>query len=355
MNNNILTRMGDGQRRSFSATEVKEDLLSGTQDAAERAKIPQLTTEELERLFEIFAEPSKVVSVAPGEEVIVTDDGCSMAFYQAQSSGGVGIPISRLQALLTHERACAADTTSLGHSDYSCKPVKSIIDSEKQEYYSASMLTTIPLFYGIQPNLGLYFQPDGPFPNPWHLLEKRDIKASLETQEEAAAQLTLDMVFIGKKLYEMGCEGINFDTAGSAGDADFGAALNAVAELKKVAPQMAIELGSAGEFIMGLHGQIKFKGERLAGMYPHQQVKAAEVAGADIYGPAVNVKLSKSIPWNLAKAVTYVKETVSVATIPVHANVGMGVGGVPMLEQPPIDCVTRASKALVQIGKADGL
>jgi len=33
----------------------------------------------------------------------------------------------------------------------------------------------------------------------------------------------------------------------------------------------------------------------------------------------------------------------------------MEVCGVPMLVASPIDCVTRASKALVQIGKADGL
>ena len=58
---------------------------------------------------------------------------------------------------------------------------------------------------------------------------------------------------------------------------------------------------------------------------------------------------------NLARAVTYVKETVKVANIPVHPNVGMGVCAVPMYEASPIDCVTRASKALVQIGKADGL
>jgi len=46
---------------------------------------------------------------------------------------------------------------------------------------------------------------------------------------------------------------------------------------------------------------------------------------------------------------------VAAVDIPVHANVGMGVGGVPMMEAPPIDSVTRASKSLVQIGKADGL
>ena len=59
--------------------------------------------------------------------------------------------------------------------------------------------------------------------------------------------------------------------------------------------------------------------------------------------------------WNLARAVTFVKECVAVANIPVHPNVGMGVCGVPMFEVPPIDAVTRTSKALVLIGKADGL
>jgi dimethylamine--corrinoid protein Co-methyltransferase len=44
-----------------------------------------------------------------------------------------------------------------------------------------------------------------------------------------------------------------------------------------------------------------------------------------------------------------------VADVPVHVNVGMGVCGIPMMEQPPIDSVTRVSKALVQLGKADGL
>ena len=57
----------------------------------------------------------------------------------------------------------------------------------------------------------------------------------------------------------------------------------------------------------------------------------------------------------IARTATFVKAAVEAANIPIHVNVGMGVGGVPMLEAPPIDSVTRASKSLVQIGKADGL
>jgi dimethylamine--corrinoid protein Co-methyltransferase len=90
-------------------------------------------------------------------------------------------------------------------------------------------------------------------------------------------------------------------------------------------------------------------------MYTFDQAKAVETAGADIFGMAVNTVTTKSVQWNLTRAVTYLKATTEAVNIPVHANVGMGVCGVPMMEQPPIDSVTRVSKTLVQIGKADGL
>jgi dimethylamine--corrinoid protein Co-methyltransferase len=234
--------MGDGELVFLSAEEVMEDILAGTQDASQRAGIPGLTSKESDQLFEIIAEPSRVVSVPPGEEVIVTDDGCSMSFYSGQDSGGIGISMSRMQAVLTYERACAADSTSMGHSDYSFKPVKPVINSEMNDYYTISLTTTAPFLYGAQPNMGLYFQPDGPHPNPADLLPQGKIKQAQEAQETAAEQLCQDLVFVGKKLNSIGCEGLNFDTAGSAGDADFRAALQAISDLKKAAPKMPIIL-----------------------------------------------------------------------------------------------------------------
>ena len=355
MSDKIMCRMGDGERVWLSPEKIKDDILRGTRDAAERANIPELTQDECEQLFDIIADSSKVVSVVPGEEVIVTDDAVSMLFYADQENSGQGIPMGRTQALLAYERACAADTISMGHTDYSFKQVKPIINYETQEYYTASQLTTAPLFYGSQPNMGLYFQPDGPYPNPAELLPLGKIPEALEAQEVAMEHLFADLVTIGKDMNAMGCEGLNFDTAASAGDADFKATLKAAEKLKILAPGMSIEVGMSSEFVMGMHGDITYKGKRLAGIYPHEQVKVVEEAGADIFGPAINVNTSESIPWNLARAVTFVKETVAVAGIPVHPNVGMGVCGVPMFEVPPVDAVTRASKSLVQIGKADGL
>ena len=163
------------------------------------------------------------------------------------------------------------------------------------------------------------------------------------------------MYTIGKRLNAAGCDCWNLDTTAAGGDPEFLAALEAVQKIKEVAPNMGIEMGMAGEFIIGVHGQMTFNGQRLAGMFPHEQVKVAEEAGVDIFGPVINTNCSKSFPWNLSRSLTFVKETVIEATIPVHANAGMGVCSIPMRTTPPIDSVTRMAKAMVQIAKVDGL
>ncbi len=111
----------------------------------------------------------------------------------------------------------------------------------------------------------------------------------------------------------------------------------------------------SGEFILGMHSELEYDGVRLAGLYPHDQVKRAEKAGVTIFGPVVNTKTSKSCPWNLARAITFIKRCCEEATIPVHVNMGMGVGAVTLHNHPPIDIVSRVSKAMVEICRLDGL
>jgi len=265
------------------------------------------------------------------------------------------IVIDRVQSLQVFERAMGADTLELQHIDYSFKPVKPIVGFELPDLDLLLNSTVAPVFYGGMPNLGLYSQPDGPCPNAAELMPLGKIEEARRAQEQACEYLTDDLVFVGSKLADVGLEGLNFDTSGSAGDADFLAALKGVERLKEKFPDLPILMGGAGEFILGMHGELTYDDKRIAGMYTIDQVKAVEKAGADIYGMAVNTSTTESVPWNLARAVTFLKATTDAATIPVHANVGMGVCGIPMMEQPPIDCVTRVSKALVQIGKADGL
>jgi dimethylamine--corrinoid protein Co-methyltransferase len=104
-----------------------------------------------------------------------------------------------------------------------------------------------------------------------------------------------------------------------------------------------------------MHGELTYNDVRLAGLYPHQQIQLAEKAGVTIFGPVVNSNTSKTCAWNIARVVTFLKYCVEQSNIPVHANMGMGVGGLPVTPFVPIDAVSRASQAVVEITRLDGL
>ena len=345
----IYSRMGDGSVVELSEREIKQDLEEGTRDAAERAKISPLSGDELAHLFDIYSAPYRFVSVEHGNEVVLSYDAATLKIRR------VGVSTHRIQSLQIYEKILGADTAELDHIDYSFKPVKPIIAYEQTEMEQALLMITIPLFYGAQPNLGSYTQPDGPCPNPMELLPQGKIAEARAAQEDMMEHAVQDMVYIASTMYGAGVDGINFDTTAAAGDADFLATLRAVEILRKKYPQMAIMVGMAGEFVLGMHGQLTYDGVQLAGLYPHKQRELAEKAGATIFGPAVNTNTDKSCAWNTARAVTFTKACVESSHIPVHADMGMGVGGLPVIDQPPTDAVSRASKAMVEITRLDGL
>jgi len=342
-------RLGDGTAVEMTEKEIMADLVEGSEDAADRGQVQPLAKEEYDYLLAIFCAPYKFISVEPGQEVILSYDAGTLKIRR------VGVNVDRIAALQIYEKIMGADTMELAHVDYSYKPVKPLAGFEQPVLEQALLYTHIPLFYGAQPNLGLYSQPDGPFPNPAELMPRGQIKEAQESYEASVEELVKDIVFICSLMYESGADGINLDTTGAAGDADFLAALLATEQLKKKYPDMCIELGMAGEFVLGMHSQLTYQGERLAGMYPHQQVKMAEAAGATIFGPVCNTNTSKSAAWNLARALTFTKACGAVSKIPVHPNMGMGVGGVTVNDQPPVDMVSRSSAAMTTICRLDGL
>jgi len=345
----IYTRMGDGSVVELSESELRRDLEEGSRHAAERARISPLSRDELAYLFDIYSAPYRFVSVERGNEVVLSYDAATLKIRR------VGISIHRIQSLQIYEKILGADTAELDHVDYSFKPVKPIMAYEQTELEQALLMMTIPLFYGAMPNLGSYTQPDGPCTNPMELLPQGKIAEARAAQEEMVEHAVKDMVYVASTMYEAGVDGINFDTTAAAGDADYLATLRAVEILKKKYPQMCIEMGMSGEFILGMHGELTYDGVRLAGLYPHKQRELAEKAGATIFGPAVNTNTDKPCAWNTARAVTFTKACVENSHIPIHANMGMGVGGLPVIDQPPTDAVSRASKAMVEIGRLDGL
>ena len=218
-----------------------------------------------------------------------------------------------------------------------------------------NMMVTIPLMYGAMPNMGLYSVPDGPYGNPADLMRGFKIDESREEAEKACEHLARDIAYVTTLLDSAGCEGFNLDTVGSAGDADFVAALRGCEEYRKACPNAYINFGMSSEHVIGLHGEIEYGGQVVAGMYPHDQVKLAAKAGANVFGAAVNTNTCRSYAWNVSRAVCMIKECVRQSPIPVHADLGMGVGGVPMEETPAVDATSRSNKLMIEIANVDGV
>ena len=345
----IFTRYGDGSPVELDENEVMRDLEDGTREAAERGNIPALSKEELQHLFDIFSSPHRFIGVEPGKEVVLSYDGTPIKLSRTQ------VNVDRLQCLQIYEKLLGADTLEMGYLDYSFKPIKSMVTYEQPLLEQILSATTAPVFYGAMPNLPLYTQPDGPFPNPAELLPQGKIEEARASYEESVEQAVRDIVYVSSALHEAGADAIILDTVGAAGDADYLAALKATEELREKYPGICVELGMAGEFVLGMHGEMNYDGKQLAGMYPHEQVKVAQKAGVTIFGPVVNTNTNESSPWNLSRAATYMKACCEAADIPVHVNMGMGVGAMTVHDHPPLDVASRASKAMVEICHLDGL
>ena len=340
----IPTRLGDGSLVEMTAAEVEADLHAGSETAVKRAKVPPLDSGEIAHLLDIFTSPAKFTSVDYGDEVILGFDG----------SGNADLAAPVLEQIV-YQNHHGADMIELWHHDYSYKAVRTVLSFQTQMLKDAQLQTVVPLNYGAMPDLGRYSQPDGPCPNWSELMPLGRIPEARAAQEEAVEHAERDMWCVAEAMVAAGADGLDFDTAGASGDADLLATLHVVRKIRDTWPDIGIEVGQAAELVLGMHGELEYEGRRLAGMWPLEQLRAVTAAGATIFGPAVNVNTTKSLAWNTARACALVKPVTAEATIPVHMNAGMGVGGVPMTPYPPSDATSRASKALVDVLKLDGL
>ena len=175
----IYTRLGDGWATELTEAELMQDIVDGTQAAAENARIDSLSSEEVDHLFDICKSGDRRTSVERGFEIVTTYDGPTIEIRHA------GIIANRQQALQIFERCFGADTMEFSHVDYSYKPSKSVVHEDLPVFEQSQMLMVIPLFYGAMPNLGLYTYPDGPMPNPGDLLPLGKIKEAQESYEAA--------------------------------------------------------------------------------------------------------------------------------------------------------------------------
>ena len=223
----IRTRMGSGFPVEMSESELMQDLTGGSEDAADRGKIPPLSEEELKYLFDLFSSTDRFLSVESGKEIVLSYDASPLKIIRA------AVNVHRIQSLQIYEKLLGADTLELGHVDYSFKPVKPIVGTEQTVLEQTLMVTHPRFFMAPCPNLGLYSQPDGPFPNPSELMPLGKIAEARDAFEMAVEDAIKDIVYVSGAMYESGADGINMDTTGAAGDADFLAALRATEILKQ--------------------------------------------------------------------------------------------------------------------------
>lgn len=344
MDARIISRMGDGSLVRLTRGDIRRDVEEGVAAAVRRAKVAPLAAGEVDHLVDIFASSSRFSAVDIGDEVVLSYDGCG-----SQDMG------TRINDLQYYEQYLCADAVELYHHDYSFKPVKTVLAYEQSVMRQAQWVITAPCGYGAMPDLGRYTAPDGPIRNWAALLPLGRIDEAREAQEEAVELAVADMVHVAEGMAEAGIDFLDIDTAGAAGDADFLAALLATERIRAALPHLGIQIGMAGEFVLGMHGTLEYRGRRLAGLWPADQMKLAAEAGATIFGPAVAVDTGRSVAWNVARTLTLVKPCCAQASIPVHLNAGMGVGGVPMHMLAPGDATSRASRAAVDVLRLDGL
>ena len=347
-------RSGSGRLVKMTKEQIKGDIEEGMKEAAQRAHVAELSSDEVGKITEIMAQPTATVGLEPEKQIVLTTDG-SYEKYGTSSTGYSGAPMSKEQAVWTAERVLGFDTMDLGTIDYSIKPVKAIALHDAVELENCQLISIVPILYGAMPNLGIYYQSlGGKWLSPVDLLKQGKVEDAKKTQENAAEDLIKDIAYVARTMYEAGADGLNLDTTGAAGDAEFYATLKAVENVTNETG-MSFEVGMSGEIIQGMHMELTYKGRRLAGLWPHEQGKLVAEAGASIFGPCVNTRIGKSFPWNVGYSVVLVKKCSQDVPIPIHVNMGMGVCGIPMVETVPVECASRAAKAMIEIANVDGI
>ena len=320
----VPTRMGDGTFTRLTRSEIRADLVAGSEVAAKRAKVPLLGDDEIDHLLEIYASPLRFIGVDVGEEIVLSCDGTGMKTHA-----------TRIQDLQSYEQWMGADLLELCVGDYSLKVVRTILAYEAQYMHDAQLCTLAPLQYGVMPNLGLYSKPDGPCDNWNELLPLGKIPEARAAAEEAVEMAVEDMVKLADSQWEAGADAIDWDTTGASGDPEFLAALRATKIIREKYPDMGVQLGMAGEFVLGMHGQLEFDGKRLAGLWPKEQLEIVTAAGD---GTASQIRL---LAGERIDAAPYLARHVIVKLVGCAGTGGAVAVDPQLFETPPAGFVLR--------------
>ena len=224
------------------------------------------------------------------------------------------------------------DLCELQQDDYSYKAVKTAVAGEQRRMQEAQYRLTIPVQYGAQADLGRYSAPDGPVPNWSQLMPQGRIAEARAAQEEAARRSRAGHVqgrvgaVGGRRRRRRLRHQRRRRRRRSARRAQHGA--TPACRLPRPGHR-----GRHGVGVRARHARRARVRRREAGRRLWPAGPAAPAAG--LPAPPSSGRRSTSTrrqtwPGTWRGRSTIIKPCMEVAEIPVHLNVGMGVGGVPM-------------------------
>ena len=157
-------------------------------------------------------------------------------------------------------------------------------------------------------------------------------------------------------MWEAGADGIDFDTAGAAGDGDFLATLRGRRDIRAAHPDMGIEVGMAGEFVLGMHGGSSTTACVSPACGRGNRWSWRPGRGDDLRAGGEREHAAGSCAWNIARALTLVKPCCDDGRDPHPHERGHGRGRRADEQlRRRVDAVSRASRACVDILHLDGL
>ncbi len=125
MEQKIATRMGDGSLVEMTRSEIKADLEEGTQIAAKKAKVPELTQDELDHLLDIYASSARFTAVDIGDEVVLSQRRHRDQVHRQRRHGPPGLRAGRRRR---HRRALADRLLVQGRQDQ--RPPRGPVDED---------------------------------------------------------------------------------------------------------------------------------------------------------------------------------------------------------------------------------
>ena len=335
----VPTRMGDGTFTHLTRSEIRADLIAGSEVATKRAKVPLLTDDEIDHLLEIYASPLRFIGVDVGEEIVLSCDGTGMKTHA-----------TRIHDLQSYEQWMGADLLELAWATTRSRSCARPWWTRPSTMHDAQLATIAPLQYGVMPNLGLHSEPDGPCDNWNELLPLGRIPEARAAAEEAVEMAVVDMVKLADSQWEAGADAIDWDTHRRRRrprvprrPARHGHHPREVPRHGRASPAWP------GQFVRGYARRARVgKGVRLAGLLAQGPAPArAAGACAPCSAPSSTSTPASRWPGTWPRAIALIKPCMEVAEIPVHPQRRHGRRRRADVRRPALPTRTcRAAKSL---------